>query len=81
MARCVGSCAAAICPELDEKRKCFAERVKEAATTAAAPAAWRCWPGFVLGREGALSQWTKKNPTPHRNEVIGHVPVKIYKNP
>ena len=31
--------------------------------------------------EGALSQWTKKNPTPHRNDVIGHVPVKIYKNP
>ena len=29
---------------------------------------------------GALSQWTKKNPTPRRNEVIGHVPVKIYKN-
>ena len=38
-----GAAGEAICPELDEKRKCFAERVKEAATAALAPAAWRYW--------------------------------------
>ena len=52
MAHCVGSCGAAICPESDEKRKCVAERVQEAATAAPTPAAWR-WsaatPGCGLG--------------------------------
>ena len=42
--------AASQCPELDEKRKCFAERVKEAATAATTPAAWRYWQRCVALR-------------------------------
>ena len=35
----------------------------------------------VIVAAGVVGDCTKKNPTPHRSDLIGHTPVKTYKNP